>query len=132
MIKIQRAKTRDILQKLSKTTENTTKRYDSNYECCPMSVFFLVSVSSRDSGPSMSRIALEIGRRLGFREDGVGEMEMVCKWWPKWSSLNPRLLDEFIREGSAKLEGNRGLLCRFFQIDIIRPVCRCIRIVCPL
>jgi hypothetical protein len=36
-------------------------------------------------------------------------MEVVCKWWPKWSSPNPRLLGEFIGEGSTKLEGNRGI-----------------------
>jgi hypothetical protein len=57
----------------------------------------------------MSWTALEIGRRLGFREGGVEEMEVVCKWWPKWSSPNPRLLGEFIGEGSTKLEGNSGI-----------------------
>jgi hypothetical protein len=88
---------------------NTTKRDDSNSRCCPVPAFCLVFISSRDSGPSMSQTALEIGRWLGFRKDGVGEMEMVCKWWPKWSSPNPRLLGEFIRVRSAKLEGNRGI-----------------------
>jgi hypothetical protein len=57
----------------------------------------------------MSRTALEIGRQLGFREGGVEEVKVVCKWWPKWSSLNPRLLGEFIGDGSAKLEGNRDI-----------------------
>jgi hypothetical protein len=79
-VKIQRAKTRDVLQKLSKIIENTTKRDDSNFECCPMLDFCLVSVSSRDSGPPMSQTALEISRRLEFREGGVEEMEVMCKW----------------------------------------------------
>jgi hypothetical protein len=57
----------------------------------------------------MSRTALEIGRRLGFREGGVEEVKVVCKWWPKWSFLNPRLLGEFIGEGSTKLEDNHGI-----------------------
>jgi hypothetical protein len=68
-----------------------------------------VLVSSQDSRPSMSRTALEIGRWLEFREDGVGEIKVVCKWWQKWSSSNPRLLGGFIGEGSAKLEGNCGI-----------------------
>jgi hypothetical protein len=33
----------------------------------------------------------------------------VCKWWPKWSSPNPRLLGKFIREGSTMLEGNHNI-----------------------
>jgi hypothetical protein len=72
-------------------------------------VFCLVSVYPRDSGPLMSRTALEIGRQLGFREDGVEEMEVVYKWWPKWSSPNPKPLGEFIGERSTKLKGNRGI-----------------------
>jgi hypothetical protein len=57
----------------------------------------------------MPQTALEIGRWLWFREGRVEEMEVVFKCWPKWSSSNPRLLGEFIGEGSVKLEGNRDI-----------------------
>jgi hypothetical protein len=60
-------------------------------------------------GPSISRTALEDGRWLGFHEGGVEEMEVVCKWWPKWSSPNSRLLSEFIGERSAMLEENHSI-----------------------
>jgi hypothetical protein len=78
------------------------------------------SASSRDSGLPMSWVAFEIGRWLGFVEM-EWKMWKRWRWWPKWSSLNPRLLadyiggDQLIRKGIAAL--NPCHLWRSFSVE---------------
>jgi hypothetical protein len=89
IIKIQRIRIRDILIKNIKTTENTTKRDDSNFECCPVPVFCPVSVSSRGSGPLISQTALEKWPTTRVCGSGVEEDERLVKMVAKVELSNP-------------------------------------------
>jgi hypothetical protein len=66
MIKIQRAKTKDILQKLSKQQRIQQKERIQTMDAALCQSSASIFVSSWDSEPPMSRTALEIGRRLWF------------------------------------------------------------------
>jgi hypothetical protein len=106
---MQRTKTKGYPTEVIKTIKNITKRDNQTLDVALCQSSASISVSSGDSGPPMSRTTLDIGRRLEFHEGGVEKVKVVCKWWPKWSFFNPRLLCKFIGEGSANLEGNCGI-----------------------
>jgi hypothetical protein len=78
-IKIQRAKMKYILTKVIKNNREYNKRDDSNSECCSVPFFCSVSISSRGSGPLISRIASRMWPAARVCEGGVEEDERWVK-----------------------------------------------------
>jgi hypothetical protein len=78
-----------------------------------------------------------ISRRAGFHE-GERRRWRWCEWWPLWECFffNPRQMGCVYRRGVYQIGKGitsliRYLLCSVFQKRIIRPVWRCIQVVCP-
>jgi hypothetical protein len=63
------------------------------------------------------KLPQECGRRLGFCKGGMEGGERWVKMMAKVELPNPRLLGEYIGEGSTGLEGNRDIkLLSFWHI----------------